>query len=167
MTLSCWVELAEPVVISSVSMNDNNPVRLRNGKPSVSPWGTTMQPHVHCRNTPSRIPLRSRDISIITDRYRHVTHCSRMEIAHGEANLLVGNKSSRRSEHLDRKLNELALAVLGRVLTLMPGGLNGYSAGNMIIPWYSPPAYGLSGGPLCVNAIELTAEVLPDIHTTR
>jgi hypothetical protein len=26
------------------------------------------------------------------------------------------------------------LAQLGRMLTLMPGGLNGYSEGNMIIP---------------------------------
>jgi hypothetical protein len=33
------------------------------------------------------------------------------------------------------------------VLTLIPGGLNGYSDGNRRTPWYSPPAKGESGGP--------------------
>lgn len=33
------------------------------------------------------------------------------------------------------------------ILTLIPGGLNGYSGGNRRTPWYSPPAKGESGGP--------------------
>lgn len=33
------------------------------------------------------------------------------------------------------------------VSILIPGGLKGYSEGNITTPWYSPPAYGLSGGP--------------------
>jgi hypothetical protein len=37
----------------------------------------------------------------------------------------------------------------GGGVTLIPGGLNGYSGGNMTIPWYSPPANGESGGPRC------------------
>jgi len=33
------------------------------------------------------------------------------------------------------------------VSILMPGGLNGYSGGNIRTPWYSPPSKGESGGP--------------------
>jgi hypothetical protein len=33
------------------------------------------------------------------------------------------------------------------VYILIPGGLKGYSEGNRRTPWYSPPAYGESGGP--------------------
>jgi hypothetical protein len=35
------------------------------------------------------------------------------------------------------------------VSILIPGGLKGYSDGNISIPWYSPPWYGESGGPRC------------------
>jgi hypothetical protein len=114
-TFSCCVELADPVVISSVSMNDNNPVRLRKVK-SQSPnlkGSNDHRRHSHGRDTPSRVPLGEKGSQYVITPVLViwvVTHCAGMEITHGEAYFFIRNKSPGRSEHLHRDSDELWLA---------------------------------------------------------
>ena len=73
-----------------------------------------------------------------------------MEVRHRETNLSVWLEAPRRCEHLDcdqcRQRVVTPIDGSGQ-RTLIPGGLKGYSEGNSSTPWYSPPAYGESGGP--------------------
>lgn len=85
------------------------------------------------------------------------TYSAWVEVGHRKADLLVGLEPSRGCKHL--RIHEertvvcsingplMSAMVSKMVLTLIPGGLKGYSDGKRSIPWYSPPAKGESGGP--------------------
>ena len=75
------------------------------------------------------------------------TYRARMKVRHGKADLLVRLKAARRRVHLKRLISTSIINANTTQLTLIPGGLNGYSVGKMSTPWYSPPTYGESGGP--------------------
>jgi hypothetical protein len=68
------------------------------------------------------------------------TYRAGMEIGHGKADFLVRLKTTRRRVHLRAPdINVGGLNANTTRLTLIPGGLKGYSDGKRSTPWYSPP----------------------------
>lgn len=96
-------------------------------------------------------------INEIEGRANARTYSAWVEVGHRKADLLIRLKPSRGCKHLcmceERTMvcsfngSFMSATVSRMVLTLMPGGLKGYSDGKRSMPWYSPPAKGESGGP--------------------
>lgn len=160
--LNAWDALASLCLSSSVVRIE--PVVILAGK--VSPCSSGARQTHSSPSINDRAPVRivaTDHAAFHVDGWLHVVATSATtdmdreggdsQRRHGEANLFTGRETSAWGVELDVRRLEAAQRGVNKAVRRrrVSRAAHGYSDGNMMIPWYWPPAYGESGGPAMIK----------------